>query len=76
MGKRDGSMMLQEMKTKRNNYQLFQLLLVADSTSEGKKNARSREQSFFLLFIFKCLAKKQTSKTHTHTQNENKYCRS
>lgn len=35
MGKRDGSMMLQEMKTKRNNYQLFQLLLVADSTSEG-----------------------------------------
>lgn len=45
-----------------SNFSLLLILLVKEI------NARSREQSFFLLFIFKCLAKKQTSKTHTHTR--------
>lgn len=49
-----------------SNFSLLLILLVKEI------NARSREQSFFLLFIFKCLAKKQTSKTHTHTHAERK----
>lgn len=56
MGKRDGSMMLQEMKTKKetiisySNFSLLLILLVKE-IKETTKNARSREQSFFLLFI-------------------------
>lgn len=66
MGKRDGSMMLQEMKTKRNNYQLFQLLLVADS-SEGKKT-RDPESNLFSFYSFLNAQQRNKQVKHTHTR--------